>query len=199
MAKKIKYRSKRNWNLALVEEPKPKKRKKLEIPAGTPPYLVVSMYANNKKHVIKGVPDRIKKRMKKMCGHNWYNPTKPNKPGKVMLRRDPEDPGMVYCKLCGRRFPVDPFDPQQVKDAVEIVRSAADHVAFFDGRKAPEKLGETAEYISNLRIEISKMPKLYKRTVETNSAMAVGDKKKKRKGKKKRSGGYSSHGEWRLN
>ena len=152
MGKKVKYRSKRNWNLALVEEPKPKKSKKLDIPAGTPPYLVVSMYANNKKHVIKGVPERTKKRMKKMCGHNYYNPTKPNKPGKVMIRRDPEDPEMVYCKLCGQRFPANPFDPQQVKEAVKVIRGAADHIAFFDGRKAPEKLGETAEYISNLKL-----------------------------------------------
>ena len=154
MGKKVKYRSKRNWNLALVEEPKPKKSKKLDIPAGTPPYLVVSRYANNKKHVIKGVPERTKKRMKKMCGHNWYNPTKPNKPGKVMIRRDPEDPEMVYCKLCGQRFPANPFDPQEVKEAVKPNDMPAANVnpkSDVSGKRAPATAREWTPWISRPR------------------------------------------------
>jgi uncharacterized Zn finger protein (UPF0148 family) len=140
----------------------------------------------NKHGEIRGNNKNQTKNLRALCPHH-----KINKKGKLKMTIVNNGNGECTCLMCGRKFRTQLFDKKEVKDSVEDVREILDQARFMN--IAADLGKETELYLAKVSVDISHLPKTYKRirkaTERTDSL-----KNKKKKSKKN----YTpSYGGWR--
>ena len=126
----------------------------------------------NKHGEIRGKSKNETKNLRALCPHH-----KINKKGKVKMTIVNDGNGTCTCLMCGRKFRTALYDKDEVKGHVEDVREVLDQARFMN--VAADLGKETELYLAKLSVDVSHLPKTYKRIRKaTERSDAIKNKKR---------------------